>query len=127
MGVAASAPRKKMFAEMEADHAADNALVASGTGGTAILHLTPTQSCSLHGWANPKRTLAWEDVVRNPKITLRKCIDEGLTLQELHEMQPDLDSWISRRVQYIPVHTQTQSSVYQANPCPENMHIDCHV
>lgn len=51
-------------------------LVGLETGGTAVLQLTPTQSCSLHGWANPKRTLAWEDLVRNPKITLKKCLDE---------------------------------------------------
>lgn len=67
-------------------------------GGTAVLlPLTPTQSCSLHGWANPKRTLSWDDVARNHKITLRACVDQGIALQDLHEMQPDLSAWIARK------------------------------
>ena len=75
MGAANSAQNYSVFEEdllMAAGGGGNN----NNTGGTAILQLTPTQSCSLHGWANPKRTLAWEDLVQNPKITLRKCIDE---------------------------------------------------
>lgn len=73
MGAANSAPNYSAFEEDSLMGGGGN---NNNTGGTAIMQLTPTQSCSLHGWANPKRTLAWEDLVRNPRITLQKCIGE---------------------------------------------------
>lgn len=63
----------------EGDHLVSSSAAAGGSSSsssTTILHLTPTQSCSLHGWSNPKRTLSWDDVARNPRITLQKCLQE---------------------------------------------------
>ena len=77
----------------------DESSSSSGSGGgtAVVLQLTPAQSCSLHGWTNPKRTLSWQDVARNPRITLKRCMEEGLTQQQLHELQPDLQQWIARK------------------------------
>lgn len=61
----------------------------------SFIHLTPRQSCSLHGWLQPKRTLHWDDVCSSDsQITLPRCLQCGLTPQQLKEMQPDVGMWI---------------------------------
>ena len=61
---------------------------------TAPIQLTPLQSCRLHGWLNPRRTLYWEDVCSSSHITLSRCLEIGLTPMQLKEMQPDVQMWI---------------------------------
>lgn len=62
--------------------------------GLPFIHLTPLQSCSLHGWLNPKRTLHWDDVKDNPQLSVRKFLHNGLTPAQLKELQPDVQAWI---------------------------------
>jgi len=69
----------------------------NNTHKTAIIQLTPVQSCNLHGWSNPKRTLSWTDVACNAKMTLAKCMEQGITAEQLHEMQPDVRLWIRHK------------------------------
>lgn len=49
---------------------------SESSSSNVILQLTPAQSCGLHGWTNPKRTLSWEDVARGRHITFGKCVEQ---------------------------------------------------
>ena len=59
--------------------------------------LTPHQSCALHGWLNPRRTLRWEDVCINPAITVQRCKEVGISGAELRSLQPDVRLWIEHK------------------------------
>lgn len=61
----------------------------------AVLFLTASQSCSLHGWSKPKRTLSWADVRSHPQITYQACLQSGLAPLDLHSLQPDVARWVS--------------------------------
>jgi hypothetical protein len=63
----------------------------------AIIYLTPVQSCNLHGWMNPKRTLTWRDVKKSPNITLGRCLQSGLTAKQLRGIQPDVKMWVRHK------------------------------
>lgn len=73
-------------------------------GGNIIIQLNPVQSCNLHGWSNPKRTLSWEDVASSQRITFMQCLAQGLEPEQLHEMQPSIQHWIrQKRVSFTEV------------------------
>lgn len=61
------------------------------------LRLTPVQSCQIHGWLNPRRTLHWDDVVGNNHMTLSSLIQNGLTAADLKTLQPDVRMWIKHK------------------------------
>jgi len=61
------------------------------------LVLRPEQSTRIHGWLNPKRTLNFEMICSDPSITVRKCIQAGITQQQLQKLQPDLRVWIEKK------------------------------
>lgn len=67
------------------------------TKALPYVHLTPIQSCTLHGWLRPKRTLHWQDMCSNPALTIQGCLAAGLTHAQLHEMQPDVRMWIDAK------------------------------
>lgn len=130
MGASVSSPTEYPLADMPmiASPAASAAAAADGAvASTVILQLTPSQSCRVHGWTNPRRTLTWDDVVRNPGITVRKCVEEvpalkflscvldmqqclthsfflrkGIPVEDLHEMQPDIGEWIRKKQVSFP-------------------------
>ena len=58
------------------------------------LKLSPGQACYLHGWLNPKTTLSWPDVRSNPTMTLQNLLGAGLTLDDLHGLQPEVSEWV---------------------------------
>lgn len=58
------------------------------------LPLTPGQSCYLHGWLNPKTTLSWSDILKNPSMTLQNLTSAGLSLTDLHAVQPEVSEWV---------------------------------
>lgn len=61
----------------------------------AAIFLTPSQSCTIHGWTNPKRTLTWKDIVSSSRnIQLDDCIRSGISVEDLHNLQPDVHKWI---------------------------------
>ena len=62
-----------------------------------IIQLSPVQSCNIHGWSNPKRTLSWSDVANNRRISFVLCIEQGISAEQLHEMQPDVNLWIRHK------------------------------
>jgi hypothetical protein len=58
--------------------------------------LTPYQSCLLHGWANPKRMLTWNDMSTSKFLTFQLCLQSGLSPSALHMMQPSIHQWIEK-------------------------------
>jgi hypothetical protein len=63
-----------------------------------VLLLEPIQSVTLHGWLSPKRTLVWEDVVRNDRITVeRMVVDARIPQEDLRRLQPDIREWIEKK------------------------------
>ena len=70
---------------------------SSAPSAGAILQLTPMQSCNIHGWSNPKRTLSWEDVAASHTITFQKCIQQGVEPEQLYELQPDVTLWMRHK------------------------------
>lgn len=70
---------------------------ALGPPGIRFIHLTPMQSCALHGWTNPRRTLTWDDLCKNKSLTLKKCLDNGLRAEDLRDLQPDVYMWIMHK------------------------------
>jgi hypothetical protein len=61
------------------------------------VHLTPLQSCQLHGWTSPRRILTWEDLCKNPVLTIAKCVECGLSAETLRDLQPDVYMWIMHK------------------------------
>ena len=59
--------------------------------------LAPLQSCQIHGWLNPKRTLDWDDMCHKSGITLRKCMQSGVSATQLKSLQPDVQMWIRHK------------------------------
>lgn len=56
------------------------------------------QSCTVHGWLNPKRTLHWDDLVRLPSATLQRCMGvAGLSASDLKLLQPDVRMWVRHK------------------------------
>ena len=56
--------------------------------------LTPGQAVTIHGWANPKETLSWTDILSKSTLTFRFLITEARIPQELlHKLQPDIAAW----------------------------------
>jgi hypothetical protein len=51
-----------------------------------FLYLTALQSCRVHGWFKPKRTLH--------SISLDTLLGSGLTSADLQTMQPDVGMWL---------------------------------
>jgi hypothetical protein len=58
------------------------------------LYLTARQSCNIHGWLNPKRTLHWDDVREKKALTIKALLGHGLTSIDLKSLQPDVEQWI---------------------------------
>jgi hypothetical protein len=56
--------------------------------------LTAIQSCTIHGWLTPKRTLTWKDVCANKRITPSLCHQCKIDGDMLCMIQPSLQSWI---------------------------------
>ncbi len=82
------------------------ATTRGGISSSAVQHhtnilpsllLTPLQSCTLHGWLNPRRTLHWDDVAKSKDMTLKKLMGSGLTASDLKTMQPDVLLWIKHK------------------------------
>lgn len=86
------------FATPMVDNVSNKGMAEASSSSAAALpsfvHLTPRQSCALHGWWTPKRTLHWDDVISNSTINLSKCLQCGLSPQQLKEVQPDVSMWI---------------------------------
>jgi len=75
---------------------------ASGTTNNSMrtlpsLLLTPLQSCTLHGWLNPRRSLHWDDVAKSKDMTLESLLSSGLTAIDLKMIQPDVLAWIKHK------------------------------
>lgn len=90
------------MASKAAAAAVGDAAVVVGRGGAPssalrFIHLTPMQSCALHGWTNPRRILTWEDLCRNRSLTLKKCLDHGVRVEDLRDLQPDVYMWIMHK------------------------------
>ena len=62
-----------------------------------FIPLAPVQSCQIHGWLNPKRTLDWNDICSNPAITVRGCRRSGIAGDTLKSLQPDVHMWICHK------------------------------
>ena len=58
------------------------------------LRLTPGQACFIHGWANPKRTLSWEDIASCEHMTLQHLLAGRVPIATLHQLQPDAGAWV---------------------------------
>lgn len=82
---------------MQMDNAPSPQPTQQPASTTAIIQLTPMQSCNLHGWTNPKRTLSWEDIKTSGSITLGKCLQQGISPDDLRSMQPDIKMWIKHK------------------------------
>jgi hypothetical protein len=63
----------------------------------AVIYLTPVQSCNLHGWLNPRRMLTWDSIKSTPGITLGRCLQQGITANQLKDLQPDIKMWIKHK------------------------------
>ena len=59
--------------------------------------LTPGQAVYIHGWLNPRTTLAWTDVLANEFLTLRFLAGANVPLERLHHLQPDGGAWVQAR------------------------------
>ena len=60
------------------------------------MELTPVQSVKIFGWwAQPRLTLAWEDIKTN-NLSWRQLRDLGLHPHQLQRVQPDKMQWIQR-------------------------------
>jgi hypothetical protein len=70
---------------------------APSGGAPLLLYLTPVQSCNLHGWMKPKRTLSWEDIKASPALTLSKCLQHGVSAEDLRRIEPDVRMWIKHK------------------------------
>lgn len=83
---------------------AELAPVATTAAGACIrfIQLTPMQSCALHGWTNPRRILTWDDLCKNPSLTIQKCLAHGVRIEDLHDMQPDIYMWIMHKQVSFP-------------------------
>ena len=57
------------------------------------IFLTATQSCSIHGWTNPRRILSWKDI-SSRSISIDSCIRSGIAASDLHALQPSIQKWI---------------------------------
>jgi len=56
--------------------------------------LTAGQSVTIHGWANPKETLNWTDILSKPSLTLKFLVlDARIPKELLHRVQPDIAAW----------------------------------
>ena len=62
-----------------------------------FIPLAPVQSCQIHGWLNPKRTLDWNDICSNSAITVRCCRRSGISGDTLKSLQPDVHMWIRHK------------------------------
>lgn len=62
-----------------------------------FIYLTPVQSCQIHGWTSPKRTLSWDDICKNPRLTVAKCMQHGICAGSLKLLQPDVKLWIRHK------------------------------
>lgn len=62
-----------------------------------FIHLTPVQSCRLHGWLNPRRTLDWDNICSNRQITAKLCMQHGVPGSALRMLQPDVQMWIRHK------------------------------
>lgn len=67
------------------------------TEGGIPLFLTATQSCLVHGWTHPQRTLTWKQVRQNKDLTFQECLKRGLQPCSLHDLQPNIQKWIDAR------------------------------
>ena len=60
------------------------------------MELTPSQSVKIFGWwAQPRLTLAWEDIKTN-NLSWRHLRELGLQPHQLQRVQPDKMQWIQR-------------------------------
>ena len=58
--------------------------------------LTAGQAVTIHGWMNPKETLSWVDILRNPSLNFRYLNSSiGVSKELLHRIQPDIAAWVS--------------------------------
>ena len=62
-----------------------------------FLVLAPMQSCVLHGWLNPRRTLHWDDICKSSSMTVQKCLQSGISGADLKRLQPDVRLWIKHK------------------------------
>jgi hypothetical protein len=63
------------------------------------IQLDPIQSCRIHGWLNPKRTLSWDDLCSGScrGLTISRCLDEGVGIEDLRALQPDVAMWVRHK------------------------------
>ncbi len=64
---------------------------------SSFIHLTPVQSCQIHGWLNPRRTLDWDSICSSPGITLKRCMQSGVSAASLKSLQPDVQMWVRHK------------------------------
>lgn len=62
-----------------------------------FIHLTPVQSCRLHGWLNPRRTLDWDSICSSRHITPKLCAQHGIPGSTLRTLQPDVQMWVRHK------------------------------
>lgn len=62
-----------------------------------VIHLDPTQSISIHGWLNPKRTLGWKDICKGYWISVKTLVDAGISQKQMIYLQPDIHAWIQAK------------------------------
>jgi len=57
--------------------------------------LTAGQGVLVHGWIRAREYMTWGDILNNEKLTFNYLTQQvGLTEFMLHNLQPDLQSWI---------------------------------
>lgn len=62
-----------------------------------VIQLTALQSCTLHGWYSPKRTMSWQDICLSSSITPKTLHNCGVSQTWLKLLQPDIHAWISEK------------------------------
>jgi hypothetical protein len=86
----------------QAQNLRSHALQPSSCSPPTVLQLDPVQSCRIHGWMNPKRTLSWDDLCNGGSggskgLTLSRCLEEGLSAEDLRTLQPDVGMWVKHK------------------------------
>ncbi len=77
-----------------------------------------------HNVFHAKRTLTWSDIVHpsNPGITFRACVNAGVEISKLYNMQRELEEWISHGK--VCVEDCRDLAPWSPNPF---FHFGCHI
>ena len=83
------------------------------------MQIDPYQSVKIFGWwAQPRLTLAWEDV-KHAQLSWRSLRNIGFQPGQLKALQPDKTEWLRRTAQIYPHTIRTRCLGYPSSRFPE--------